>query len=376
MPSVTQDRLHFPRNRLAYQILGSFEAQLQTAVTVFAPRRKGKTTFVNRDLIPMAREKGFIVATADLWMDRDHPERVISGALHEAIFGAGLFRRTIQRFARPGSLLKSVKGGAGHDGVTLEAELAQDQALSLQELFERFRSLGKGRALLIIDEVQHLATRNEFESLTATLRALLQSAQGEVFALFTGSSQEGLAKMFRRSKAPFYQFSSEVPFHDLGMEFAQHLGAAYKDVTGREWEVTEAFAKFVARGQMPMYLRELYKLCLTQNISVAEADKIAWGSMVDEGQFESVLRDLPPLDQAVLVGILTGQSLFSADYRAALADDLPSGQAPSTQQVQVALNRLKRRDLVANLDHGTWGIEDAALESYLRRLLIDGIDEQ
>lgn len=367
-----KDRLHYARFGLADSILRGFEQHLQPAVTIFAPRRKGKTTFVMRDLIPMAKERGFLVASADLWLDKDHPERVIAQALNEAIYGTGFVLRNLMRLTRPGQLVKSVSGGASADGVTLSADMADDGGLSLPELFERFRRLGKGRALLIIDEVQHLATRKEFEGFTATLRTLMQAAQGDVVALFTGSSQDGLARMFRRSKAPFYQYGSEVTFPDLGRDFAVHLGKLYQEVTGKEWEIIEAFDLYVARGMMPKYLRELYSLCLTQNLTVREADKIVWRSMLDEGQFATLIAEMPALDQSLLVGILCGESLFSAEYRARLADELPSRQQPTSQQVQVALKRLQRRELIGNLDHGEWKIEDGALESYLRRVLIDG----
>ncbi|MCY1537550.1 hypothetical protein D9M68_730480 [compost metagenome] len=123
---------------------------------------------------------------------------------------------------------------------------------------------------------------------------------------------------------------------------------------------------------MPKYLRELYHQAISQNLSVREADKIVWQSMLDEGQFTALISDLPPLDQAVLVGILCGESLYSEEFRSRLADQLPSGQTPTPQAVQVALKRLHRKDLVGNLNHGDWQIEDAALESFLRRVLIDG----
>lgn len=374
---IIKDRLHFPRQALAEHILQGFEQQLQTATTIFAPRRKGKTTFVNRDFIPLAVERGFVVASADLWLNKEHPERVIAMALHEAIHQSGFVRRNLLRWTRPAPLLKSLSVEVGADSVGVGGELADSSGLPLPELFQRFRAVGKGKALLIIDEVQHLATRKEFESFTATLRTLLQASQGEVFALFTGSSQDGLARMFRRSKAPFYQYGSEIGFPDLGLDFAQHLGNLYREVTGREWETDKAFNLYVARGMMPKYLRELYNLSLTQNLPVAEADKIVWRSMLDEGQFSTMLAELAPLDQALLRGILCGESLYSDDFRARLADELPSGAAPTPQVVQAALKRLQRRDLVANLDHGTWQIEDSVLESYLRRVLIDGeMDEE
>lgn len=369
-----KDRLHFPRLPLATSIIDGFESNLQPATTIFAPRRKGKTTFVRNDLIPLAKTKGFIVATADLWIDRPHPERVIANALQEAIYGTGFVRRNLLRFTRPGQIIKTVSGSAGPDGVTIGADFADDAGLVLPELFERFRKLGKGRALLIVDEVQHLATRKEFEDFTATLRSLLQAAQGEVYALFTGSSQDGLARMFRRSKAPFYQYGSEVAFPELGMEFANHLAALHKETTDRDWDAAQAFRLYVSRGMMPKYLREVYSICLTQNLTVAEADKLVWASMLDEGQFSTLIEGLPPLDLALLVGILSGESLFSTEYRSRLADELPSGSVPSTAQIQVALKRLQRAELIGNLDHGNWCIEDGALESYMRKLLIDADD--
>ncbi|MBH8796984.1 hypothetical protein I5J85_07515 [Pseudomonas aeruginosa] len=368
---TTKDRLHFPRHALAESILLGFENNIQTATTIFAPRRKGKTTFVRNDLIPIARDKGFLVATADLWLDKDHPERVIARALQEAIHGTGFVRRTLLRFTRPGQVISGVNAGAGADGVSIGLDLADDAGLVLPELFERFSQLGKGKALLIIDEVQHLATRKEFETFTATLRTLLQGAQGKVYAVFTGSSQHGLARMFRRSKAPFYQYGSEVSFPELGMEFAQHLAALYFEATGRTWEAADAFSLYVRRGMMPKHLREIYNLSLTQNLPVVEADKIVWASMLDEGQFATLIESLAPLDQALLVGILTGESLFSAEYRKRLGDELPSGIAPTTTQVQSALKRLQRAELIGNLDHGSWSIEDGALQSYLRRVLLD-----
>ena len=63
---------------------------------------------------------------------------------------------------RPGSLVQSVEAGAGTDDVTMMAELAKEGGLNLLELFERFRRLGNGKALLIIDEVQHLASKKDF----------------------------------------------------------------------------------------------------------------------------------------------------------------------------------------------------------------------
>ncbi|EMG2117722.1 ATP-binding protein [Pseudomonas aeruginosa] len=371
MTAENKDSLFFPRTALAQGILATFEKGLQTAATIFAPRRKGKTTFINNDLIPLAKERGFLVANADLWFDKDHPERVIVGALYEAIHGTGFLRRNWMKLLRPGAVLSSVEAGAGADGVNLKAGLAPDSGLDLFELFERFRQLGKGKALLIIDEVQHLATRKEFENLTATLRSLLQRAQGDVYAVFTGSSQDGLHRMFRHTKAPFYQFSHEVEFPNLGYEFIEHLGQRYHEITNREWDVDAAFERYVARGQMPKYIRDVLQLCMNDGLSVQEADYRAWNTMTDEGNFMNLILELPAIDLAVLMALVKGVAVFSAEGLESIGNAIDAPKALSAASVQTALKRLQKRDLVGNLGRGKWQMEDIALESYIRRTLLD-----
>lgn len=371
MGTTSKDSLFYPRTALAQGIMATFESGLQSAATIFAPRRKGKTTFLLNDLIPLAREKGFLVASADLWFDKTHPERVIIGALYEAIHGTGFLRRNWMKLIRPGAVINSIEAGAGTDGVTMKAELAKEGSLDLFELFERFRQLGKGKALLIIDEVQHLATKKEFGDLTATLRSLLQRAHGEVFAVFTGSSQDGLHRMFRHTKAPFYQFSHEVQFPNLGYEFIEHLGQRFQEITGREWDVDAAFERYVARGQMPKYIRDVFQLCMTDGLSVREADQRAWATMTDEGNFSNLLLELPPLDLTILMALVKEIPVFSADGLAWIGKEMATPTPPSPATVQTALKRLQKRDLVGNLGRGKWEMEDIALESYIRRTFID-----
>ncbi|HGO9799610.1 TPA: hypothetical protein ACLEB8_004798 [Pseudomonas aeruginosa] len=371
MTTTSKDALFFPRTALAQGILGTFETGLQTAATIFAPRRKGKTTFLNNDLIPLAKERGFLVANADLWFDKAHPERVLIGALYEAIHGTGFLRRNWMKLTRPGAVLNSVEAGAGTEGVTMKAELAKEGSLDLVELFERFRQLGKGKALLIIDEVQHLATKKEFEDLTATLRSLLQRAQGDVYAVFTGSSQDGLHRMFRHTKAPFYKFSHEFQFPNLGYEFLQHLGVRFHEITGREWDVDAAFERYVARGQMPIYIRDVFQICVTDGLSIRDADRRAWATMTNDGDFSNLLLELPALDIAILFAVVKGMSVFSAEGLAWIGNEIRSPKPLSAATVQTALKRLQRRDLVGNLGRGKWEMEDIAFESYIRRTFID-----
>ena len=364
-----KDPLNFSRTALAQQILLGFEERLQVSVTLFAPRRKGKTQFILQDLKPMAEERGFLVAYADLWSMQESPEGAICAALAEALNEADLAARLKAWWSRPKRNVKSAKGGlnigASELGANGEIEMAEPIASGIHDLYERFRIAGRGKAILIVDEVQHLATKPTFDTFCAAFRALLNASQYEVFAVFTGSSQDGLTSMFKRNKAPFYQYGTQLKFPELGRELAEHFGVLYQSRTGDAWDVNLAFDRYVARGMMPAYLRQLYVKCLTEGRSIAEADREVWESMIDIGQFEAILDDLSPLDHFLLRRILTSSPLYSDEARQQAAQEVGLLVPPSTAQIQACLERMRRRDLVANLAHGDWIIEEDALATFL-----------
>lgn len=135
MTPETKDTLLFPRTYLAEGILATIESRLQNAATIFAPRRKGKTTFLINDLIPIAKAHGFIVATADLWFDKAHPERVIAGGLDESILGAGFLRRNWHE-AHAAWLTLAVGGGRRqYRRRNDEGRAGEEGGLNLIELF-------------------------------------------------------------------------------------------------------------------------------------------------------------------------------------------------------------------------------------------------
>lgn len=70
--------------------------------------------------------------------------------------------------------------------------------------------------LLLLDEVQHLATSPDFYDFTAALRSFMTARSDQkVKGIFSGSSQEGLAQLFKRTKAPFFNASSQLEFPEL-----------------------------------------------------------------------------------------------------------------------------------------------------------------
>ena len=64
---------YYPRPEFLNGVLMVLTSGLQHGVTLFAPRRQGKTTFVQKELMPAAREAGWQVIYLDLWRLRSDP---------------------------------------------------------------------------------------------------------------------------------------------------------------------------------------------------------------------------------------------------------------------------------------------------------------
>ncbi len=80
-----KDIWHFARPLLAKQYLGEFDLGLISARALFAKRRMGKSTFLERDLIPAAKQAGYMTPYLNLWTATHTPAqalvRVVSAAV-------------------------------------------------------------------------------------------------------------------------------------------------------------------------------------------------------------------------------------------------------------------------------------------------------
>src|SRR5258707_15189484 len=77
------DDLEIHRPELARGYLQLLKAQPHRPIALFAPRRVGKTFFLENDLSPAAHAEGFITVYADLWLHKTAPLDAINHALEE-----------------------------------------------------------------------------------------------------------------------------------------------------------------------------------------------------------------------------------------------------------------------------------------------------
>lgn len=227
---------HYARPEMAKNQYDSLMSGPSNSVALFGMRRIGKTQFLYSDLIPHAEKHGDAVVYCSLWADLDSPANAIATAL-EALLDKGLSGKTSAKLSIAAEAAPGIEASFGLEieRDTKPSETSKTDIRRLNELFKRFCEFRPNQnKLLVIDEIQTIATKKEYYSLCAALRTFLDIAPDNVKAVFTGSSKMGLKTMFEFTRSPFYNFASIVNFPLMDRGFADHLSECLKLASGRD----------------------------------------------------------------------------------------------------------------------------------------------
>lgn len=360
------DRWHYARPALARKYITAFELGLVSARGLFARRRMGKTQFLVKDLIPAAREAGFVAAYANLWANRTHPDRAIVAAVDKATAPGGL-AKLLDEFKRP---VKSVKASASLLGAEagVETELTDSTtplhtrlALALQRLDKSEKTL-----LLVLDEAQVLA-RNDHADFTHALRAELDTRKENVKVIFAGSSEATLRRMFGKPSEPFYNWAALEPFELLGRAFVDSMVERVNEVTRFELRLEDALQAFDALNSTPEFFRGfLGRYLENPEDGPAEALALTQRRVFADISFLKQWQALKPADQEVLRLLAHGVlDLHSQSALQRLGEALGLGKPALMSTVQNALRRLLAEDILARLSQGRYRFEDEAFEAWI-----------
>ncbi|MBU2860055.1 hypothetical protein HF290_06415 [Acidithiobacillus ferrooxidans] len=267
---MVKDPWHYPRTALADQYLKTLGIGLSKSLVLFAQRRMGKTEFLRKDLLPAAEMAGYITIYVSLWESREDPKSVLLDAIRKAAEGEGIISGVWRRLSRPES-----KIGVGTNASTVGAQASCEQGPAkvsdhLLDLRQWMNTLAEKKkpTLLLVDEIQTLADEKRYGALVAALRSGLDKHGDQIKAVFTGSSSEGLRRMFQMEKAPFFQFSHRIPFPQLGPEFVQHMLRAFANATQRQLNEAEAWQAFTDLALVP----EHFRLMMANMIQLGSTD--------------------------------------------------------------------------------------------------------
>ena len=362
------DPWHYPRPELAAKYLQVFDVGLSSARALFAKRRMGKSEFLEQDLIPAARDAGYLTVYLNLWDARSQPGPAFLAAFTRALKPTGL-RKLAKSLKRP---LKSVKASAKVAGMaegSLEAELGCTETAVTPRLTELIRGFDKPnrRMLLVLDEAQVLA-ESAHSDLAHSLRASLDGRKQNIKVIFAGSSEATLRRMFGRSTEPFYNWAPLEPFELLGEEFVRAMVVKVNRLSRYPLAQKDALAAFGGLKRTP----EFFRRYLSRYLAYADLGSKAAlldteANVFNDANFVSTWHRLLPADRELLRLIVSGVTdLFSESSRERLGAALGLNEAVAKNVPQQSLRRLQDADLVLRMDYGDYRVQDDALAEWLR----------
>ena len=370
---MTNDPWHFKRRTLTDRVLEVLTRGPVQALSLFAPRRAGKTEFLIRDLAPRAEALGHRVIYASFWQAPLSPLAVLLHTLEKSLERGKLsdrLRTSAWRAAPKLKLSASVPGtGTGAEAeidlTRLRGEPPSNLLLHLDELLERV-SRSARPAILLLDEVQELARSRTNASLVAALRTGLDKRTDGVRAVFTGSSRSGLAAMFSAREAPFFHFATPIDLPALGEPFVNHILAAFRKTSNRTLERGPMIEAFGRLHRNPYFFRLLVQTMLYDpELTVTSAVEQVRDRIAADLRYPEAWLALSPIQRETAGALARGESRpFSRGFRAALGTALGE-DTPSAGRVQAALRRLERLG-IADTAGGEWELADPGFRLWIR----------
>lgn len=375
----------FQRGALAQQLVTALQGRAllgdaHNGLFLAAPRRTGKSTFLQGDLRPALQAAGVVVVYVDLWADtRRDPGQLIASAIAGALAPQlGVVART----ARKAGLEKVKVGGLEMD----TSRIGRVDGLSLTEALRLLHETAGQPVALIIDEAQHALTSEDGEAAMTALKSardqLNQPGTVNLMLVMSGSDRDKLLRLVNTAAAPFYgSHIQRMP--PLGPDFIAHVAHLIEAQRPElapvdQAMLQQAFAMFGDRPQFFMAAlgQVLSPLAaLTGRFEPAMLQAAAQQQAQDEAQMESDYCGLRPVEQAVLWRMLEqGPRFRPYDAQALRFYREKTGHPVSVAQAQKALEGLRQRmpALVWKSARGEYALEDAAMHRWFENRLEAG----
>lgn len=358
MKETTRDTLYFPRTELAQRLLTSLKDGITHAITLFAPRRMGKTQFLLKDVKPLAEQLGFNVFYFS-FMDQ------VAGNSQTAFFQALTDYLSEISSGKSKLLDKLQKVEILGIGVELQDE-KRTEVISLSQIISELVKTSQKPILMLLDEIQELARMKNSDELVRSLRTGLDRHQEEVKVIFTGRSTNGLRAMFNDNKAPFFHFAHALDFPNLDQKFTDFLADIYTERTGNLLDKTRFFALFQQANFTPLYLRAITQdMILNPALPLEQAAEYRLAQIHTHSGIETEWKTLSDLERQILLAIAQGNtSLYGHDIRYQLAEKL-GVENLSSSSIQGKLRKLERADLITRDSHNALKINNPHFQSWI-----------
>jgi hypothetical protein len=374
--------LYFPRTSLAVSLADALQGKdvfsdAPNGLFLAAPRRTGKSTFLQADLTPELERRQVVVVYVDLWADQKRdPGSLIAEAVGRALMKQlGVVAKTAKSAG-----LESISVG----GIKIDtSKIGKVDGSTLTDALRALAEASKATVALVIDEAQHALTSEAGENAMAALKSardqLNRPGLVRLMLVMSGSDRDKLLRLVNTNAASF--FGSQIHrMPELGSDFIAHIAQLIvrqrTDLAPvNETTLNEAFKLF---GQRPQFFIEALGQVLSPlatysgQFEDAMLAKAWQNQQADESQMESDFTALRPLEQALLWRMLDlGTRFRPYDAEALQFYNDTTGDKVSVAKVQKALEGLRAHQpsLIWKSARSEYAVEDAAmLRWYTQRL--------
>ncbi len=370
--------LHFPRVALTThtvdmllgrEVLGDAHNGLFLA----APRRTGKSTFLQADLMPALQQAGVVVVYVDLWSDiRRDPAALVAEAIgRELITRSG----AVGKAARAAGLESVTIAGAPKIDTT---RIGRTDGLTLPDAVRELQERAKAPVALIIDEAQHALSSVAGEATMAALKSardqMNRADSVKLLLIMSGSDRDKLLRLVNSNAAPFYGSQVErLP--PLGADF---MAFVVERIAAQRPELTPIDTAMLLRaleifGNRPQFFMHALADALSPLAGPpGPFEQIVLATAVqrrvdDEAQIAAEFSALNALERAVIWRLLEQGPRFRPYDAEALRFYRDKSGLPATPaKVQAALEALRARTpaMVWKSARGEYAVEDAAMHRW------------
>ena len=233
-------------------------------------------------------------------------------------------------------------------------------------------SLGAhGKVLLLLDEVQMLAQSKKNDQFIAGLRTALDVNKDSVKAIFTGSSRDGLRRMFSEKTAPFFHFRQNLPFPEFRKRIYRSFGHYFsKGNPSVKLDLDVLWEVFLEMEKVPQLVRSLVeRLALNPNMPIKQAKTELLADILNDRAFEQMWDNCSPLEQFVLQELANDAvAIFSEKTRSEFSKKLEIPEL-SVPKMQSAMRSLSRKLLIGRSPvRGQYFIDDPNFKSWIQKM--------
>ncbi len=366
--------LYYPRTSLAVSLADALQGKdvfsdAPNGLFLAAPRRTGKSTFLQSDLMPELERRQVVVVYVDLWADQKRDP----GSLIAEAVGRALMKQlgVVAKTARSAGLESISVGGIKID----TSKIGKVDGSTLTDALRALAEASKAPVALVIDEAQHALTSEAGETAMAALKSardqLNRPGLVRLMLVMSGSDRDKLLRLVNTNAASF--FGSQIHrMPELGPDFIAHIAQLIirqrADLAPvNETTLNEAFQLF---GQRPQFFMEALGQVLSPlathagRFEDAMLAKALQKQQADESQMESDFTALRPLEQAVLWRMLElGTRFRPYDAEALQFYNDTTGDKVTVAKVQKALEGLRAHQpsLIWKSARSEYAVEDAAM---------------